>query len=33
MFWKSFGLSISADMDQRIIRKTQTTLDLLNEDV
>jgi hypothetical protein len=28
-----FGLNISADMDQRIISKTQPTLDLLNENV
>jgi hypothetical protein len=31
-FWKFFGLGISADMDQRTIRKTQPTFDLLNED-
>jgi hypothetical protein len=29
---KVFGLGISVDMDQRTIRKTQPTLDLLNED-
>jgi hypothetical protein len=27
-----FGLGINADMDQRIIGKTQPTLDQLNED-
>jgi hypothetical protein len=29
---KVFGLGISADMDQRIIKKTQPTFDLLNKD-
>jgi hypothetical protein len=30
-FWNFFGLGINVDMDQRTIRKTQPTLDLLNE--
>ncbi len=29
---KKFGLSINVNMDQRTIRKTQPTFDLLNED-
>jgi hypothetical protein len=29
---KLFGLSISVDIDQRTIKKTQPTLNLLNED-
>jgi hypothetical protein len=32
-FWKFFGLSISVDMDQKTIEKTQPTLDLMNENV
>ncbi len=31
-FWKFFGLGIKVDMDQKTIKKTQPTLDLLNED-
>jgi hypothetical protein len=31
-FWNFFGLSISADMDQKTTGKIQPTLDLLNKD-
>jgi hypothetical protein len=32
MFWEFFGLDINADMDQKIIDKTQPTFNLLNKD-
>jgi hypothetical protein len=33
MSWKFFNLGISADMDQKIIRKIQPPFDLLNKNV
>jgi hypothetical protein len=32
MYWVFFGLGISVGMDKRIIKKTQPTLHILNED-